>query len=68
MHDNNITDETCSPYKSRGHDNGYKCANTTVCKNCNPKDPCFIPDTYHVYNVDEFGSVAGEPDMMQEIF
>ena len=22
MHDNNVTDETCSIYRARGHDNG----------------------------------------------
>lgn len=67
MHVNNITDETCTPYRARGHDNGAICSNITVCKNCNPTDPCFVPDTYHVHNVDEFGSVAGEQDMIQEI-
>lgn len=60
MHFSNITDETCSIYRARGHDNGIKCSNITMCKNCNPNDPCFVPDTYNVYNVDEYGSVAGE--------
>ena len=63
-----MTDETCSPYRARGHDNGLKCANTTVCKNCNPTEPCFIPETYHVFSVDEYDSVSGETDMLQEIY
>jgi cathepsin X len=68
MHFNNVTDETCSIYRARGHDNGQKCSNLTVCQNCNPHDPCFVPDSYRVYGTDEYGSVSGEEDMMQEIY
>jgi cathepsin X len=68
MHNTNITDETCSIYRARGHDNGVQCSNITMCRNCNPSDPCFVPDTYYVYNIDEFGSVSGEDAMMQEIY
>jgi cathepsin X len=39
-----------------------------ICKNCDPFKPCYIPDSYPVYGVDEFGSVKGEANMMQEIF
>lgn len=61
MHNNNITDETCSIYQARGLDNGIICAPINVCKNCEPGGgPCFIPDQYRVYNVDQFGSVSGE--------
>lgn len=64
MHQNNITDETCSIYQARGHDNGIECAPINLCKNCEPGgDPCFIPDTYYEYRVDEFGSVSGEDAM-----
>lgn len=26
IHNNNITDETCSIYQARGHDNGLECS------------------------------------------
>lgn len=52
MHKNNVTDETCSIYRARGHDNGIKCSNITVCRNCDPHEPCFVPDEYKVYNVE----------------
>lgn len=62
MHNNNVTDETCSIYRGRGHDNGIDCAPINVCKNCAPPGdtPCFVPDEYLVYNIDQFGSVSGE--------
>jgi cathepsin X len=60
MHKNNITDETCSIYKARGHDNGEECSSIQQCRNCNPSGPCFIPDEYKVYNIDTFGPVKGE--------
>ena len=68
MHRNEVTDETCSIYQARGHDNGIECAPINVCKNCNPNQPCFVPDTYNVYKVGEFGEVKGEEAMMQEIY
>jgi cathepsin X len=68
MHFNEVTDETCSIYEARGHDNGRTCSAMSKCRNCDPYKPCFIPETYNVYNVDEFGSFSGEEAMMQEIF
>jgi len=68
MHRNNITDETCSIYRARGHDNGVMCSNITMCRNCATDGTCFVPDTYLVYNVEEFGPVSGEDDMLQEIY
>jgi cathepsin X len=64
MHSNEVTDETCSIYRARGHDNGISCSNITVCRNCNPNDPCFVPDTYHYYHVGEFGPLRGEDAMV----
>ncbi len=67
--ENYITDETCTPYRARGHDNGAKCSNTIKCKDCPGNgDDCFVPDTYRIYEVDEYGPVKGEHDMMQEIY
>ena len=69
IYKNEITDETCSPYRARGHENGYKCSNTTLCKDC-PGDGgnCFVPDEYNVYAIEEFARVTGEENMMQEIY
>ena len=60
IHKNRITDETCSVYKARGNTNGEKCSPVQVCKNCNPHEPCFIPDKFQTYGVAEFGKVSGE--------
>jgi len=68
MHNNNVTDETCSIYHARGYDNGMKCSNITKCRNCDPHEPCFVPDEYLVYRVDEFAHFSGEQNMMQEIY
>jgi len=68
MHYNEATDETCSIYRARGHDNGMKCSPITKCRNCDPHKPCFIPDEYLVYQVDEFAHFEGEKEMIQEIY
>lgn len=68
MHYNNVTDETCSIYQARGHDNGIECSPITMCKNCEPHKECFVPDEYNVYRVEEFGELSGEEAMMQEIY
>jgi len=68
MHANEVTDETCSIYRARGHDNGEKCSPTIKCMNCMPNEPCFVPDTYKVYHTDQYAKVKGEDAMMQEIF
>lgn len=68
MHYSEVTDETCSIYTARGHDNGHECSPMTVCKTCDPHVPCDIPDEYLTYNVDEFGHFQGEAAMMQEIY
>jgi len=69
IYKNQITDDTCSPYRARGHTNGYKCSNTTMCKDCPGKGgDCFVPDSYNIYEIEQFGNVSGEEAMMQEIF
>ena len=60
MNKNNVTDETCSIYQARGYDNGMECSSIIKCKNCHPTDPCFVPDEYLVYRVDEFAHFSGE--------
>ena len=54
MAENEITDETCSIYRARGHDNGVECSAMTKCRNCNPGEACFVPDKYRVYGVVEY--------------
>ena len=67
-HDEYATDETCSIYHARGHDNGYGCSPVTKCRNCSPHKPCFIPDQYYIYQVGDYGSIEGEEAMMQHIY
>merc|ERR1711935_218460 len=68
MHKNEITDETCSIYRARGHDNGAKCSAQIMCENCDRNKGCFNQDNYKIYHADEYGEVAGEQNMMQEIY
>lgn len=68
MHFNEVTDETCSIYTARGHDNGHKCSAITICKHCWPHTPCYVPDEYPIYQVDEFAWFTGEQNMLNEIY
>lgn len=69
MHNSEVTDETCSVYQGRGHDNGVECSSIIKCKNCSPgEEKCFVPDEYYIYKVDEYGAIQGEEAMMQEIY
>lgn len=68
IHEQNITDETCSIYTARGHDNGRECSPINICKNCKPHEPCFVPDEYYIYSVEEYGQLSGEKAMIQEIY
>jgi cathepsin X len=36
MHNNNVTDETCSIYRARGNTNGAECSPIIQCKDCVP--------------------------------
>ena len=67
-HDNYLTDETCSIYHGRDSENGYGCSPVTKCRNCNPHNPCFIPDEYYTYQVGDYGSAKGEEEIMQHIY
>lgn len=68
IHQYNITDETCSNYQARGHTNGVNCSDEVKCLNCDPSSGCFVPESYYVYGVEEYGPVKGEDAMMSEIF
>ena len=64
IHENNITDESCSPYQAYGHDNGVGCSAQIKCKNCMPGKGCWAQEKAKIYGVDEFGEVTGEENMM----
>eukprot|EP00096_Caligus_rogercresseyi_P003164 TRINITY_DN157_c0_g2_i1.p1 TRINITY_DN157_c0_g2~~TRINITY_DN157_c0_g2_i1.p1 ORF type:complete len:630 (+),score=116.89 TRINITY_DN157_c0_g2_i1:138-2027(+) len=75
IHNHGITDETCSIYLARGHDNGAPCTKTEICRNCEPgADTCYEPKVFPKYYIDEYGAVEGsspkeqELNMMKEIY
>jgi len=68
IHNNYITDETCSIYRAQGLDNGQVCSAMNLCRDCAPSEACHVPDSYFTYGVEEFGEVIGEENMMDEIF
>lgn len=63
-----ISEETCSPYQSRGHTNGLKCSEGIYCQTCNADGECYVPDEWDVYYVQDYGALSGEQDMMSEIY
>ena len=67
IRENGITDETCSPYQSRGHSNGLDCSPLIHCMECSKSGECNPVKKYSKYFVDEFGFVSGEKDMVDEI-
>jgi len=69
--ENGITDETCSIYVARGHDNGMPCSAVSRCETCMPGKGCSRPLKFLTYSVSEYGDVKGtdqEAAMMQEIY
>ena len=73
---NNITDETCSIYRARGHDNGENCTSEIKCMNCAPGQGCWAQANSKIYGIESFGNVSNvtvgevtpEEAMMQEIY
>lgn len=63
-----ISDETCTNYQARGWTNGVNCTPEILCGNCWPGEGCFVPDSYLVYTVEEFGFVTGAADMVNEVY
>jgi cathepsin X len=63
-----ITDESCSAYQARGYTNGVDCYEKTRCSVCNASGDCKVPESYLIFQVDEFGHVKGEEDMMNQIY
>ena len=59
-----VPDNTCMQYQANDND----CTPVNTCRTCWPDTGCSAVTTYTNYMVDEFGPVAGESDMMSEIF
>lgn len=55
IHKNGITDETCSIYQARGHDNGLPCSAVEICETCDTH--CYQPKHYYKYGIDEYDDV-----------
>ena len=69
--ENNITDETCSPYQALGHDTGLGCTADIKCKNCSGST-CAAQGSAKIYTITEHGVITqaegGEAAMMEEIY
>lgn len=68
FHNNNATDETCNLYVAKGHyKTGRTCTASSFCFTCEPDAGCAPIDNYPVYNVEQFGTVQGEQQMIAEL-
>lgn len=68
-YDEYLTDETCTIYQGRGLENGLKCSPALKCRSClSGGVDCFIPSSYKIYKITEYGRISGEESMKQEIF
>ena len=65
--ENNITDETCSPYQANGHDMNVQCNSMIKCKNCQPGKGCFAQPRAKIYGVEDYGQVITEEGIMNEV-
>merc|ERR1712194_240662 len=63
-----VQDESCSLYRAQGHEETN--ANVQpVCKDCVGQN-CFVPDSYHTYQVERYGAIPPNDieAMMTEIY
>lgn len=67
IYENGITDETCSIYQARGHNNGLACSDLEICENCAPNKGCWQPETFLTYHIKEYGNIKGEQAMLNEL-
>ena len=40
----------------------------SYCRDCKAGQACFVPEKYHIYQIEEYGGVIGELEMMNEIY
>jgi cathepsin X len=66
IYNNGIPDDTCQQYKAVDQD----CTAENTCRNCVPwgESNCFAVTDYTKYEIEQYGSVAGEEKMMAEIY
>jgi len=63
-----ISHESCSNYQAKGWDTGVDCDPLIKCKDCDTKNKCFVPKSYPIFGIQEFGNLKGEEAMMNEIY
>jgi len=68
IHKYGITDESCSNYRAKGWDNGAPCTEELKCSVCDSQGNCHVPESYPIYQIEEYGRVFGEQAMMNEIY
>ena len=71
IHENNITDISCSPYLALGFRSGTTCSEQSFCKQCSHDGTCTVPQSYLTYHVESYGVVdnkTGMWGMMKEIY
>ena len=61
-----ISDSSCSPYQSKGHTNGLEWSNELECIDWTA-DGWKPKDLYNKYFVDDYGTISGEQEMLEEI-
>ena len=64
MHDHGLPEEGCMRYMAQN----MECTDINICRDCGHDTPCHAVYNYTKYYVDEYGSVAGEKNMMKEIY
>lgn len=57
IHENNITDETCSPYQARSHRDDLGCSAAIKCKNCS-STTCAAQGNAKIYGLNEYGVIT----------
>eukprot|EP00927_Polykrikos_kofoidii_P051680 TRINITY_DN4546_c0_g2_i1.p1 TRINITY_DN4546_c0_g2~~TRINITY_DN4546_c0_g2_i1.p1 ORF type:complete len:618 (-),score=75.75 TRINITY_DN4546_c0_g2_i1:71-1924(-) len=60
-------EETCQSYEALGHDTGNLCTPMHVCKKCTADGQCSAQEEFEVFEVDSYGSVKGEAQMLAEL-
>jgi len=63
-HDSGIPDETCNNYQAINQ----QCTAENACYTCTPDGNCAAIGKYTHYKVGDYGSIAGETDMMAEVY
>ena len=59
-----ITDDSCSNYLAKNE----QCTPIDICRNCDPKKGCSAVHDPPIINIKEHGQVAGEANMLAEIY